>query len=381
MKCIRIFGLLVAASVGLPMTELCGLAAPLQAEDQLYGTSKVLQLKIEIPPAQLDALRKEAKAYVKGTVREGEKTYANVAIRLKGAASAQLLDKKPSLTLKFDEFETGQYFHSHNRISLNSANQDPTYLTEAIGSEIFRAAGVPAPRVTFARVDLNGRNAGLYVVTQPANRDFLADYFKKTKGNFYVGSKSDVTEKLRLDSGSGPKDQSDLKKLADTAREGNPNERFRKLGALLDMDCFLSFLAAEVLTDHRKGYSLDRNNYRIYHDPLSDRMFFMPDSLEDLFGKVSSPLLPECKGLLARGVLESPEGQRLYRERMAKLLAAACKPDLVQARINELAAKIRPALAGDASEARAFDLAVPRLRDTLVQRAKFIEEELKKPGR
>ncbi|MCX6905188.1 MAG: hypothetical protein NTW03_17260, partial [Verrucomicrobia bacterium] len=107
MKWNRLFWMLAATLVWLQMITTPACAATPEAEDQLYGTPKVLQLKIEIPQAQLEALRKEAKTYVQGTVREGDKIFTNVAVRLKGAASAQLIEKKPGLTLKFDEFATG----------------------------------------------------------------------------------------------------------------------------------------------------------------------------------------------------------------------------------------------------------------------------------
>lgn len=354
-----------------------------EADDELFGSNRVLQLKLEIPPAQLDALRKDAKTYIKATLREGDKALNNVGVRLKGAAAVQLLEKKPSFTLKFDEFEKGQYFHGHGRVVLDNALHDPSYLNQAIGSEVFRAAGVPAARVTFARVDLNGRDLGLYVVAQSATRDFLSDHFKKTKGHFYEGDKTDITDKLRLDSGKGkgPDEQPDLRKLAEAARDGDAGQRMRKLGAVLDVDRFLSFLAAETFTWHRKGYALEHNQYRIYHDPVSDRLVFMPESLEDLFGKASGPLVPECKGVVARGILTAPEGQRLYRERMAKLLTTAFKVETLHARINELAGRIRPVVARDPNDARAFDVAVARLRDTVAQRAKFVDDELKKPAK
>jgi spore coat protein H len=352
-----------------------------EADDELYGAPRVLQLKIEMPQAQLEALRKDPKTYVKGTVREGDKAYPNVAIRLKGASSVQLLDKKPSLALKFDEFENGLYFHGHAKIMLNNAHVDPTYLCEWVGGEIFRAAGVPAAKVTFARVELNGRDAGLYVLAQAPNRDFLADHFKKTKGNFYEGDNTDVTDKLRLDSGNGPKEQADVRKLADAAREGNPAERLKKLGAVLDVERFLSFMACEVFLWHRSGYTLEHDNYRLYHDPVSDRMVFIPDALDGAFGQANGALAPDGKGIVARGILQSPEGQRLYRERMGKLLATAFKADALQGRLNDLAGKIRPVVARDSNEARAFDAALARLRDTIGQRVKFLEEELKKPAK
>ncbi len=352
-----------------------------ESEDELYSAPKVLQLKIELPQPQLEALRKDPKTYVKGTVREADKVYANAGIRLKGASSAQLLDKKPSLAIKFNEFESGQHFHGHEKILLNNSLQDPSYLCEAIGGEVFRAAGVPAGKVTFARIDLNGRDAGLYVLAQAPNRDFLSDYFKRTKGNFYEGNEGDVTDKLRLDSGNGPKDNADLKNLANAAREGDHGQRMKKLAAVLDMERFISFTAAEVLTWHRNGYALSRDNYRVYHEPNANRMVFIPDGLDTLFGKANGALVPECKGLVAKAVLETPEGHRLYRERLTKLLAGAFKVDALHTRINDLAGKIRPAVARDPNEAKAFDSAVAQLRQTIAQRAKFIEEELKKPAK
>src|SRR2546428_6702228 len=52
--------------------------------DELFWQPKVLSFKIEIPAANLEALKKEPKTYVKGTLREGDKVYAQIGIRLKG---------------------------------------------------------------------------------------------------------------------------------------------------------------------------------------------------------------------------------------------------------------------------------------------------------
>jgi hypothetical protein len=372
-------GALVLGFVGVPGLGQA-LAAP-DAGDELYGNPSVLQLKIDLAPPQLEALRKEPKTYVRATVREGGSVFTNVGVRLKGAVGAQLLDRKPSLVVKFDEFEVGQYFHGRDRILLNNALEDPTYLCEAIAGAVYRAAGVPAAKVTFARLDLNGRDAGLYVLAQAPNRDFLSDHFKKTKGNFYEGNESDVTEKLRLDSGNGPKDQSDVRALAGAARESDHGQRLKRLGAVLDLERFTGFLAAEVLTWNRNGYALGRDNYRLYHDPVSDRFVFLPDGLQATFGRPTGPLLPECRGLVARALLETGEGQRLYRERVARLLTNGFRVDALHGRMNELAGRIRPAAAPGGNEAKAFDAALAQLRDTIAQRARFIEEELKKPAK
>ena len=161
--------------------------------EDLFAQPKVLRLKIELSDSAQEALQKDPKHYVKAVVREGDRSFADVGVRLKGGATFQTIDKKPGLSLKFDEFVKDQELHGRSRILLNNGHQDPTCLSEAIGGEIFRAAGVPAAKVTFARVEINGRDLGLYVVAEAANKDFLSQYFKKAKGNLYEGSNNDVS--------------------------------------------------------------------------------------------------------------------------------------------------------------------------------------------
>jgi len=60
--------------------------------------------------------------------------------------SFRSLDDKPALTLDFDKFATTQRFHGLSRIHLNNSVEDPGYLNEAIGAELFRAAAC-RPRV------------------------------------------------------------------------------------------------------------------------------------------------------------------------------------------------------------------------------------------
>jgi hypothetical protein len=325
-----------------------------------------------------EALRKDPKTYVKATLREGTQTLTDVGVRLKGSGSFQGIEKKPSLAIKFNEFVSAQKFHGQSKVLLNNSHQDPSYLCEAIGGEVFRAAGVPAARVAFARVELNGRDVGLYVMVEAANRDFLSQHFKKSKGNLYEGANLDVTDKLEKDSGDASTDQADLKALASATKEADLAQRWRKLSALLDMDRFISFAAAEVLTWHHDGYSMDRNNYRIYHDPASGQMVFLPHGLDSLFTDPDGPLTPEWKGLVAKAVFDMPEGQRLYRDRMAKLLADSCAVDKLHARVNDLAAAIRPAVGEhDSSAVKAFDAAVGQLRNRIAQRLSFLSERVK----
>ena len=352
------------------------------SEDDLFAQAKVHGLKIELPAAALESLRKEPRHYVKATVREGSQNYAEVGVRLKGGTNAPGIDKKPGLSLKFNEFVKDQEFHGRSRILLNHAQSDPTYLSEAIASDIFRGAGVPAAKMTFAQVELNGRDLGLYVLAEAINRDFLSQHFKKSKGNLYEGANADVTEKLEKDSGDSSAEQADLRALARAAKEADPGQRWKKLGSILDVDRFIAFVAAEVLVWHQGGYSLDRNNYRIYHDPAADQLVFFPHDVDRVCAKADGPILPEWQGLVAKAVLTTPAGQKQYLEKLTALLRDTFKPDTLHRRVDELAAVVRPTLAEhDARALKAFDAAVPQLRDRISRRALFVRKELDTLGK
>jgi len=346
--------------------------------DELFSQPKVFQIRIEIPSASLDSLQKDPRKYVRGVVRDSSKTYSDVGIRLKGSGSFQPSDKKPALAIKFNEFVSGVRFHGHSKVFLNNSHQDPTYVCEAVGGELFRAAGVPAPRTTYAHVDLNGRDLGLYVLSEAVNKEFLAKHFARTKGNLYEGSKADVTDKLEKDSGDESKEQKDVKALAAAAKENDPATRLKTLGGLLDVERFISFAATEVFAWHHGGYTMSQDNYRLYNDPSTNQLVFIPHSYEELFGKPKGPLFPEWKGVVAKAIFETPDGKAKYRDRMSKLTTTFFTADAINKKISLYEGVVKQELGRDATQAKAFDAAIAQLRERVNKRAAFIEEELKR---
>ena len=218
--------------------------------DNVFTNLTVPRIRIEIPRESMGLLRSSPGGFgqwgrrriVKVTVKEGDSVYTNVALHLKGAAgSFRPVDDTPALTLKFDKFVAGQNFHGLNKLSLNNSVQDPSYLTEKICRELFEASGVPVPRAAHAKVELNGRNLGLYVLTEGFNKQFLKRYFRNTKGNLYdCGFVKEITDGLGVNSGDNRRDQSDLQALAETALDQDPTRRLARLEKVLDMDRFLS---------------------------------------------------------------------------------------------------------------------------------------------
>ena len=68
-----------------------------------------------------------------------------------------------------------------------------------------------------------------------------------------------------------PTSQDDLKKLLAACRIAADRRRFQQLHRLLDVERFASFAAMEMLIAHWDAHTLHTNNYRLYHEPTSDK--------------------------------------------------------------------------------------------------------------
>jgi hypothetical protein len=87
---------------------------------------------------------------------------------------------------------------------------------------------------------------------------------------------------------------------------------------------------------------LSRNNYRIYHDPETDKLVFFPHGLDQMFWEPQGTIYPRTVGLLAAAVMRIPEGRRLYRERLAAVHTNVFHASAMVSRIDRLASVIRP---------------------------------------
>ena len=354
-------------------------------DEGVFDPAPVHHYSLEIPEEGLAVLREDRKeenrrTYVKATFREDDVVLRDVGVHLKGGAgSFRQLGDKPAFTIKFDHFVPGQKYRGLQKLSLNNAVQDPTYLSDLLGNELFRAAGIPAPRIGHARLTLNGKTQGFYVVLEPITRDFLRRSFKDVTGNLYKGS-GDVDGDLFVDPKSRSKDRADLKALTAAAAEPDRNKRQGRMAAILDLNRFASFLALETIHWHWDGYSMAQNNFDIYHDPVSDRLVFFPHDQDQLFGEPEGSIYPPLNGLVARAFRSTPGGGKIYRERLANLQDKLLDPDAVAKRLENLAAKINPVITEiDAEQGKAHREAVAGFIERIRKRSQSMREQLERP--
>jgi hypothetical protein len=341
---------------------------------EFFNDPKVRVFQFEIPEMGLRSLGRRQQTYVKATVREGGQVFTNVGIRLKGMGSFRSIQEKASFAVKFDEFVDDQEYYGLTKLMFNNSVQDATYIVEALGTELFREARLPAARVTHARVQLNGRDLGLYVVIEAMNKRFLKQHFLSPEGNLYEAYLQDIDGRLEQDNGE-PSDLSDVRALVAACLVRDPAERFQRISRVLDVDRFVTFAAMESLIGHWDGYVTHTNNYRIYRDPTTDKFVFITHGLDWAFRRPNISIAPPLKSIVGRGLFLTPEGDRLFRERIGMLYTNVYRVPVITNRMNQLLAKVRSAGLTPAELAKA-ERAAASIRARIELRGSRVADQL-----
>jgi spore coat protein H len=300
-------------------------------------------------------LRKNPRLDVEATIHDGGGSFL-AAVHLKGSATFEGIDaqpgnisnpksyvetqrkafKRPSFTIDFAEYDQKQRFHGLRKIHLNNSRHDPSLLCEFIGGELFRSVNVPAARTAHARVFLNDRSLGVYVLKEGFEEEFLAQHFSRTDGKIYEGS--EFGRFLMV-----------LRKLGVRPIE-EQGDRWQRLKHSIDVERFASMFAMELLVCHFDGYGVGGNNYRFYDDPETGRFVLMVHGMDLLFTNKAIPLTPaqldnindpDRRGILANVFWSTLEGRELYAKRLPEIFANHLHLEPLTNRVLELAKPIR----------------------------------------
>ena len=111
------------------------------------------------------------------------RTYRDVGVHFRGNSSYRMVPggDKRSLNLSFDHVHKDQHVGGYRTLNLLNANGDPTFVRTVLYSEIARKY-IPAPKVNFVRVSINGESWGVYTNAQQFNKDFGRDFYGTPDG-------------------------------------------------------------------------------------------------------------------------------------------------------------------------------------------------------
>jgi hypothetical protein len=308
--------------------------------DALFATNApVRTFKIDIVSNELAALQRDQRAYVRGTITEGTNVVRDAGLHLKGNGSFRPLHEKPSFVVNFDRYVPDQKYLGLEKIMLNNSSQDGTFLAEMIAGMMFRDANVPCPRVTHSRVMLNGRDLGVYVTVEAENKDFLKHWFRNNDGSLYENYVQDIDQRMDQDNGDDTS-QRDVQALAAVTKMTNVVERWARMQQVLDVDRYVSHLVCEIFTSHTDGYAMNRNNYRIYHNPDDGRFTFLAHGLDWGYANTGVSIRPPLGSLVTGAVLTTPQGREMFRQRLGALYTNIFNLEVVTNRVNCAVARL-----------------------------------------
>ena len=336
---------------------------------QLFREDALMEVHLEMAPQAWDQVRFQSRDlpaqmatptcmaqpfpspwfYVEATrVTVNGTSLDRVGVRKKGFLGSLAADR-PSLKIAFDEYVPGQRIDGLKGLTLNNAKQDKSILRTCLSYRVFRAAGVPAPRCGFARVNVNGTDLGLYVHVEPVGKPLLRRHFTDVTGNLFEGTLSDFrpgfTGTFDLKTNELVNDRTRIDALA--AAAAAPDALLlAELERYVDLDAYFTFWATEVLANHWDGYDSNNNNFFVYDDPATGKFHFMPWGPDGAFVPQSpfpahneGPRSTMARSQLSYRLWALPEGRTRYIARMRELLSTVWKEDELLAeleRVNQL---------------------------------------------
>jgi hypothetical protein len=323
LRVLCLLGLLVPAASAMPSQRKPARSDHARTEKKrtAFGAA-IIDLALDVSDAATQSLAADPETEVPATMTfkdaNGADTSYRVTIHIKGQkGSARPFHDKPAFKVKLDK---GGRFFGLDRLTLNNMVQDPTMMHEALGYQVYEAAGVKVPRAGYVSLAVNGQPYGLYLNLEAPDTRFLKRRFGDDSGILYEGSygvdlRRGDEEKFELHEGKDA-GRAKLKTLI-RALDAQGDAIFYGTPPLVDTVSFLHMMAAGALIDDWDNYYAS-NNYRIYWNPSASRWFFIPTGIDQTFGGDSTAVFGGI-GLLFQKCLASERCTKDYADAVRDL--------------------------------------------------------------
>jgi len=407
--------ILVLAMLGLIRA---GRAEPTpDATVPFYDPESVQTIHLRIKAEDLNRLNRALpqRIYVPGSFSWNGRELENVGIRYKGDSSSNPdATHKRAFLIAFSEFKPGQRFLGLRHVALDNGIQFGSLFSERLITDVLRGAGITASRCNFARVFLNGTNAGVYVNVERIDKSFLSRNFQSDSGILlkvdHGGPGADLRDEgleqtayeKTFEVHSGKKRDAFANLQLFIRAVNNPQVDEAELRGIFDVDAFLKTTAVMLLAgafDQYTGWG--PHNYYLYQDPVIHRWTYIPWDLDvgfadHAFGRVpvlagwhaAWPVPIPGRPLLER-LVSHPNLLEEYRKQARVILEASFKPELLTPKLRGLYQQIEADLANDPFPPRRVTVATDKgyndilasIEDFIQKRYALAKVQLENPGK
>ena len=286
-----------------------------------FESNTIPTLDFHIPNASYASINAEARPpgcvpyernFYTGNVSFEGQEFPGAGLRVKGGCgSARFLEDKAGFksNLSWDDPNIDgcpetRRLHGLKKLTINNQIQDQSNAHERISYHFYKLLDIPTPRVAPISLNVNDESWGLYLNVESIDRRFLSRWFGSNQGALFEGTYS-----CDLDLANIPPDENTIKCYSakftpdecdkpDTDPEADPpgfgpleefitavnaipaSNFYAEISQLIDMPRFLNLMAADVIIANWDGYMFNRNNYRMYRDPSSNKWTFLPTGID-----------------------------------------------------------------------------------------------------
>jgi len=382
--------LIALACAGLPPPACAQTAA------DLFDDSVLHEIRLWMHPHDWEFLKVHylENTYYPADLQWGDEAAYDVGIRSRGLGSRSPL--KPGLRVDINRYTKGQRFLGLNSFILDNAAQDPSFLREPLSMLLFRRMGFPAPREAYARLYVNNRYVGLYIIIDDITKDFLRRNFGEDDGYLYEYKWTDEYRFEYLGSDPQPywvkfkpvthetkPDAAVLEEMIRLVNQASDQEFAARIGGFLEPKTLVTYLAVENYVAEFDGILGDwgMNNFYLYRRADQKRFTFIPWDKDVTMSRLDHPIDYHLDtNVLVRRLMAWPELAQTYVEALrAAALEAEGPGGWLDRRLDRAYRLVRSAALDDTAKGfsnEVFEDHVAAVREFVRNRAELILRQL-----
>lgn len=254
--------------------------------------------------------------YVWADIEFGADSFRGVGVRYKGNGTflTSRDSLKRSLKIDMNQFVKGQKLAGMTQFNLHNSVRDPSGMNESVAYELFRKAGIPAPRTSHAEVYVtvpelyNRKYLGLYNLVEDVGSRLTTKKFNVSGGALL----KPVTPNLFADLGDDwknykqsydPKSKLSKKekdRIIETCKfvSTSDDQKFATgISSYFDLDNFATYLAMTVWLSDLDGILGPGQNYYLYLHPKTHKFSFIAWDQDQTFGQFPRGTQAQREGL------------------------------------------------------------------------------------
>ncbi len=241
-------------------------------------------------------------SYVEASFTYEGQTWSPVGVRLKGQNSARNPEtSKGAFKISFDEYIPSYRFLDRKHLTLNNMVSDYSMMHERLAYLVWREFGVPAARCSHAQLYIDGEYYGLMTNVETVDKQMIGRWFEDTSGTLFEGWDVDFKpaylDMWQVEFGSG--DTTNIKGVT-YALQNSGEDALEEAGWFLDWQDFINYWAGGAVVGQFDGYpySSPGDDFHVYDDPTTGKLWFIPHGADETFSS-STYTLTSVNGIVA----------------------------------------------------------------------------------